>query len=92
MRLTIRVRPGASATAVGGSYDSGSILVVRVTARAVEGGATDAALRALADAFSVAPRSVRLVSGQRGRTKIVEVTGDDGVLAKRLSHLLGGPA
>jgi uncharacterized protein YggU (UPF0235/DUF167 family) len=34
VRLTIRVRPGASRTAVGGAHDGA--LVVRVAARAVE--------------------------------------------------------
>jgi len=87
MRVTIRVRPGASTTAVGGRYD-GSTLVVRVSSRAVDGRATDAALRALAEAFSVAQASVRLVSGPRARTKIVEIAGDEGVLARRLSELL----
>jgi hypothetical protein len=91
MRVTIRVWPGSSATAVGGRYDDGSTLVVRVTAPAVDGRATEAALRAVAAAFSVAPRRVQLVSGVRGRTKIVDVSGDDGRLARRLVELLGEP-
>jgi len=85
--VTIRVRPGASSTAVGGSF--GPALVVRVRARAVDGRATDSALRAVAEAFSVAPGAVRLVHGARSRTKAVEVAGDDVVLAHRLEELLG---
>jgi uncharacterized protein YggU (UPF0235/DUF167 family) len=91
VRLTIRVRPGSSTTAVGGRYDGGTTLVVRVTPPAVDGRATEAALRAVAQAFSVAPRSVRLVSGVRGRTKILDVSGDDHELARRLAELLGEP-
>ena len=49
MRILLRVRPGASRTAVGGRYDgpSGPALVVAVAARAVEGQATKAVLRRL---------------------------------------------
>ncbi|HEY0117825.1 MAG TPA: DUF167 family protein, partial [Cellulomonas sp.] len=61
MRVAIRVRPGASRTRVGGLH--GDRLVVAVTARAVDGAATTAALVALAEALGVRPRLVRLVSG-----------------------------
>lgn len=91
MRLTVRVRPGASATAVGGSYDGGAVLVVRVAAPAVDGRATEAALAALADAFDVPRRSVSLVHGQASRTKVVELTGDTSLLSRRLAELLGDP-
>jgi uncharacterized protein YggU (UPF0235/DUF167 family) len=86
--LSVRVRPGSSSPAVGGSYDDGSCLVVRVSQRAVDGKATEAALHAVAEAFSVPPRSVRLLSGARARTKVVEVAGDDASLARRLAELL----
>ena len=87
MRLTIRVRPGASRAAVGGSYDGA--LVVRVTAPAVDGRATEAALRAVADAFDVRPRAVTLVSGATSRTKVVDVDAAEAEVGKRLSELLG---
>lgn len=74
MRVAIRVRPGASRTAVGGLH--GDRLVVAVTARAVDGAATEAALRALADALGVRPRHVSLVSGATSRDKVVEVEDD----------------
>ncbi|MBO0846530.1 MAG: DUF167 domain-containing protein [Nocardioides sp.] len=71
MRVTIRVRPGAGRTAVGGSYDGA--LVVRVAARAVDGRATEAALRAVADALGVRRRELTLVTGATSRTKVVEI-------------------
>lgn len=71
MRLTVRVRPGSSRTRVGGRY--GDALVVAVTAPAVDGRATTAALRALADACGVAPGAVRLVTGATSRSKVVEL-------------------
>jgi hypothetical protein len=50
---------------------------VRVQPRAVDGAATEAALRAVADEFGVPRRDVRLVSGLRSRTKVVAVDGAD---------------
>lgn len=73
MRVTIRVRPGAGRTAVGGAHDGA--LVVRVAARAVDGRATDAALAAVAEAFGVRRSAVALVTGATSRTKVVDVDG-----------------
>ena len=70
-RVAIRVRPGASRTAVGGAY--GDRLVVAVSARAVDGAATEAALAAVAIAFGVRRRSVRLLIGHASRDKVVEI-------------------
>jgi uncharacterized protein (TIGR00251 family) len=86
VRVTVRVRPGASRTSVGGSHDGA--LVVRVSAPAVDGRATDAMLTAVADAFGVRRRDVRLVSGTTSRTKVVEVDGDDPLLPETLIALL----
>jgi uncharacterized protein YggU (UPF0235/DUF167 family) len=91
MRVTLRVKPGASGTRVGGDHDGA--LVVRVGARAVDGAATEAALRALADALDVRRSQVRLVTGATSRTKIVdvEVPGqDDAALTGRLAALRSG--
>jgi uncharacterized protein (TIGR00251 family) len=73
VRFSIRVRPGASRTAVGGSHDGA--LVVKVTARAVEGQANAAVVRALAEALGVPRRAVSIVSGGTSRTKVVQVEG-----------------
>ena len=74
MRVTIRVKPGSGRTVVGGRY--GDALVVRVAARAVDGKATEAALRALADALGVRRADLRLVTGATSRTKVVELDAD----------------
>jgi len=73
VRITIRVRPGSARPGVGGGHDGA--LVVRVSARAVDGRATEAALRAVADAFGVPRRAVTLVAGAASRTKVVDVAG-----------------
>lgn len=75
MRVAVRVRPGASRTRADGVYGDDR-LVVAVTARAVDGAATEAALVALADALGVRRRHVRLVSGTTSRDKLVEVADD----------------
>lgn len=84
--MTVRVRPGASRTAVGGNHDGA--LVVRVAARAVDGKATEAALAAVAAAFGVRRRDVTLVSGTTSRTKVLDVEGDDATLRAVLQQLL----
>jgi uncharacterized protein (TIGR00251 family) len=91
LRVSIRVTPGAPKTVVGGRH--GDALVVRVPARAVDGRATEAALRAVATALGVRRRDVRLVSGTRSRQKIVEVTDestDPAALTARVDRLLSG--
>lgn len=71
IRIPIRVKPGATRPRVGGAH--GDRLVVAVSARAVDGKATEAALAAVADAFGARRRQVRLVSGLTSRDKVVEV-------------------
>jgi len=90
MKVLLRVRPGASRTAVGGRYDGpgGAALVVAVTARAVEGQATEAVLRAVAEAFGVRRSAVALGRGQTSRDKLVDIQGSEGDLQARLEKLL----
>ena len=90
LRVPIRVRPGASKPRVGGAYDGprGRALVVAVAARAVDGGATEAALRAVAEALGVPRRAVTLVVGAASRDKVVAVAGPVDAAAARLARLL----
>jgi uncharacterized protein YggU (UPF0235/DUF167 family) len=83
----VRVRPGAVRTAVGGRH--GDALVVCVTARPASDAATQAVLRAVAEAFGVPRRDVTLVTGATSRDKILEVAGPAVPLARRLGELLG---
>ena len=84
MRVTIRVRPGSARPGVGGEHDGA--LVVRVSARAVDGKATEEALAAVAGSFGVRRSAVRLVSGASSRTKVVDVdAGDPRVLLSLLT-------
>jgi hypothetical protein len=84
VRITIRVKPGSARPGVGGEHDGA--LVVRVSARAVEGKATEAVLAAVAGSFGVRRSAVRLVSGASSRTKIVDIdAGDPRILAALLA-------
>lgn len=93
MRILLRVKPGASRTAVGGLYDGpgGPALVVAVPARAVEGQATKAVLAAIAEAFGVRRSMVTLVRGATSRDKLVEVEGNQPELRSTLAELLNRP-
>lgn len=90
MRILLRVRPGASRTAVGGRYDgvAGPALVVAVTARAVDGRATKAVLEAVAAAFDVRRSAVTLIRGATSRDKLVDIQGAESSIRPKLEGLL----
>ncbi len=79
MRIVVRVSPRAPATKVGGRYGDSEppVLIVRVTAPAVDGKANAATVRALAEALGVSQSLVRIVTGDRARTKVVQVESAD---------------
>ena len=71
--LRLRVQPRASREAITGFRDD--VLSVRVCAPPVDGAANAAVTALLADALGLAPSRVRVVRGQRGRDKVVEIEG-----------------
>lgn len=73
VEIDLRVIPRARTTRFGGVRDDR--LVVRLAAPPVEGAANDALLEFLADTFDVPRRSVRILSGERGRQKRVAIAG-----------------
>ena len=85
MRVSVRVKPGSSRTGVGGDHDGA--LVIRVSARAVDGQATEAALRALTDALGVRRSALTLVTGATSRTKLVDVISTAHTDAELLARL-----
>ena len=85
MRISVWVRPGSARPGVGG--ERSGALVVRVSARAVGGQATEAALAAVAAAFGLRRRAVTLIAGASSRAKVLEVEGADPAM---LSRLLAG--
>ena len=69
--FTIRVTARASANAIAGARDG--LLLVRVTAPALEGKANDAVVALLAKALGTPRGAVRLVRGGSSRTKRISV-------------------
>jgi len=69
----VRLAPRASRDAIG-AVIAGE-LVVRVTAPPVDGRANEALTRMLAKRLHVGRQTVRIVSGQHSRRKVVEIDG-----------------
>jgi hypothetical protein len=90
--VAVRVKPGSSRARVGGRFDGphGPALVVAVNAPAVDGRATEAARRALAEALGLRPAAVTLRTGAASRDKLFEVVGPESVIDARLRELRDG--
>jgi uncharacterized protein (TIGR00251 family) len=71
--LRVRVSPRASRDEVAGERDGA--LVVRLTAPPVEGQANAALLRFLARRLGVAPSTLSVARGAKGRDKVLLVAG-----------------
>jgi uncharacterized protein YggU (UPF0235/DUF167 family) len=88
--IAIRVKPGAARPGVGGAHAGpfGPALVVAVREPPVDGRATAAALRALAEAIGVRPARLTLKVGAAGRDKLVLVEDPPDDLVERVAALL----
>jgi hypothetical protein len=88
--FAVRVQPRASRDEIAGEWpgagEGQGALKVRLTAPPVDDHANEALRRLLADALGVAVSAVRIVSGERSRTKRVEVRG---VTAAQVRALTG---
>jgi uncharacterized protein len=71
--LAVRVKPRSARAAVQGERNGR--LLVQVTAPPQDGRANEAVCRLLAANLRVAAGRVRIVSGQRGRDKLVRIDG-----------------
>jgi uncharacterized protein (TIGR00251 family) len=71
--FSVRVQPRASRDEITGEYQDG--LKVRLTAPPVDNRANEALRKLLAARLKVPLAAVRIASGERGRTKRVEVRG-----------------
>ena len=87
--IAVRVKPAASREAVGGRHDGpyGPALVVAVRAPAVDGRATGAALRAVAEALELRPADVSVKLGATSRNKLLEVADPPADLRERVDRL-----
>ena len=85
--VSVRVTPRAGRTAIVGVREE--MLLAKLAAAPVDGAANDALIALLSDAFNVPKRKVRLVAGERSRTKRVEIAGETPAsLESRLAAIL----
>jgi len=84
-RFTVHVQPRASRTEVVGMH--GDALKVRVAAPPVEGAANEELVRFLARQLGVPASAVRVVAGESGRRKVIDVAGLDAAVVRAV--LLG---
>jgi uncharacterized protein YggU (UPF0235/DUF167 family) len=94
-RLVVRVTPRAGRTAITGVQTApprgareprapeAFLLLVKLAAAPVDGAANDALVCLLSAALNVRKRDIRIVSGERSRTKHVEVHGADAAHVRR---------
>lgn len=86
-RLVVRVQPGARRTGFVGWF--GDLPRLAVASPPVDGAANQAVIEAVADAFDLRPRDVRIIGGAQSRTKRLEVDGLDATdIEQRLARLL----
>jgi len=71
--IMVRVIPRASRNAIEGAY--GEALKVRLTAPALENRANEALRRLLAERLNVQVAAVRIVAGEKSRTKRISIAG-----------------
>jgi uncharacterized protein len=80
-QIRLRVSPGARKTELVGRHGEG--WKVRVSAPPEDGRANDAVLDLLAERVGLPRRALTIVSGQRSRDKVVEMSGIDAREAER---------
>jgi uncharacterized protein (TIGR00251 family) len=84
--LRVRVQPRASRDGIVGFRPDG-VLAVRVAAAPVDGEANAAVGALLAEALGVRKSAVSIVRGERGRDKVVRVSG---LTAAEIARRIGG--
>ena len=73
MLLSVRVTPRAGRTAIAGLRDG--VLHVKLAAAPVEGAANAALIDLLCGQLRIPKRNLRIATGERSRTKTVEISG-----------------
>lgn len=76
-RLRVRVTPRAKRTASAGliEVDGRAALAIRLAAPPVDGAANKVLIRFLAEALDLPRSAVRILSGETGRLKTVQLSG-----------------
>jgi len=85
VRFSVHVQPRAARNEVRGVHNGA--LRVRVQAPPVDGAANAALVELLAGSLGVPRRSVRVVSGETARLKVVDIEGVDAAAIERLTSV-----
>ncbi|MCC9624634.1 DUF167 family protein [Thalassospira sp. MA62] len=92
VRLFVRLTPKASRNAICGvamDVDGQAQLKVSVTTVPENGKANQALIKLLAKAAKCPKSSIRIVSGQTDRNKVLRIDGDPDELTAKISQLAG---
>ena len=81
--FAVRVQPRASRDAIAGEYQGG--LKIRLTAPPVDDRANESLRKLLAARLKVPLSAVRIASGERSRTKRVEIRGVTATMIRELA-------
>jgi len=73
MIIRVRVIPKAKASEMAGRI--GSTVRVRIATSVIDGGANNELVTFLSDFFEVGARSVKILRGEKGKEKTVEIQG-----------------
>jgi uncharacterized protein (TIGR00251 family) len=88
IRLQVHVQPRASRSEVVGMH--GTALKVRLQAPPVDGAANTALVALLAERLGLSGRAVRIVAGERARSKTVEIDGTTEAAVRALAGHAAG--
>jgi uncharacterized protein (TIGR00251 family) len=75
LRIAVRLAPRAARDEVVGLREN--VLIVRVSAPAVDGQANRALSRVLGDHLGIRPSAITIVRGERSRDKLIAIAGLD---------------
>ena len=81
VRVRIRAQPRASRTEIVGEHDGA--LKVRLAAPPVDGAANTELVRHIAKCIGIAASRVHVVSGDTGRSKVLEIEDEDAAVVRR---------
>ena len=86
IRFNLRVVPKSSKNIL--SVIDEGVVKLKINAPPIDGKANLACIKFLSDVFNVSKSQISIVSGDKSKTKVIEVLGDPEILAKILSELL----
>jgi len=86
IRFNLRVVPKSSKNILT-VMDEG-VVKLKINAPPIDGKANLACIKFLSDVFNVSKSQISIVSGDKSKTKVIEVLGEPEILAKILTELL----